>query len=402
LTGYRRAGGFVVWALAAVVLVVVAWLNYRHGVDSLNRIATGSMDVHADFETFWSSAYALLSGESVYDTGARLANLNPPLWVLLTAPLALLEPLDAYRLFTLLMLAVFVGTLSWMAGESRLGSGAAVVISVALVLSSPLMSTLGLGQMYPVLAFGLVGAWAADRRGMDGISGVFLGLVAAFKPTLALVLLWPLFRRRWGTLGAAVLSGAGATLLGFVAAGPRVTFEYARTLLGESVNGYWDNASLHSTAIRFFTENDYAENLVQLPWMVVVAQVLALGLAVLTAYLVRGGTEWGLWAVVAASLLASPVAWNNYLVLLAPAVVLLFARRRYAIGVLLIGLQFVPPRWPLFWNGDETLLATFALSLYTFVLLAHWIPLLFYGALGVPESNRDGEKYRKSGAATEA
>lgn len=373
----------MVWGLAAVVLGVVAWLNYRHGVDSLNRIATGSMDVHADFETFWRSAYALLSGEPVYDTGARLANLNPPLWVLLTVPLALLEPLDAYRLFTLLMLAVFVGTLSWMAGESRIGSGAAVAISVVLVLSSPLMSTLGLGQMYPVLAFGLVGAWAADRRGMGGVSGVFLGLVAAFKPTLVLVLLWPLFRRRWGTLGAAVLSGAGATLLGFVAAGPRVTFEYAGTLLGESVNGYWDNASLHSTAIRFFTENDYAENFAQLPWMVVVAQVLALGLVGLTAYLVRGGTEWGLWAVVAASLLASPVAWNNYLVLLAPAVVLLFARGRYAPGALLIGLQLVPPRWPLFWNGDETLLATFALSLYTFILLAHWIPLLFYGVYGL-------------------
>jgi hypothetical protein len=43
----------------------------------------------------------------------------------------------------------------------------------------------------------------------------------------------------------------------------------------------------------------------------------------------------------------------------------------------------VPPRWPLFWNGDETLLATFALSLYTFILLAHWIPLLFYGVYGL-------------------
>jgi hypothetical protein len=369
--------------LAAVVLVVVAWLNYRYSEDSLNRIATGSMNVHADFETFWESAYALLSGEPVYDTGARLENLNPPLWVLLTAPLALLTQLEAYRLFTLIMLAVSVGTLSWMAGESRLGSGAAVVVSVALVLSSPLMSTFGLGQMYPVLAFGLVGAWAADRRGMGVVSGVFLGVGAALKPTLVLVLLWPLFRRRWETLGAAVLSGAGATLLGFVAAGPKATFDYARTLLGESVNGYWDNASLHSTAIRFFTENDYAESLAELPWAVPVVQALAVGLVILTAFLVRGGTEWGLWAVVAASLLASPVAWNNYLVLLAPAVMLLFARGRYAPGALLIGLQLVPARWPLFWSGQETLLATLALSLYTFILLAHWLSLLFYGVYGV-------------------
>ncbi|WP_047865186.1 hypothetical protein, partial [Rubrobacter aplysinae] len=120
MRGYRSAGVVAVWALAAAVLVVVAWLNYRYGEDSLTRIATGSMDVHADFETFWESAYALLSGEPVYDTGARLTNLTPPLWVLLTAPLALLGQLEAYRLFTLLMLGLFVGTLSWMAGESRI------------------------------------------------------------------------------------------------------------------------------------------------------------------------------------------------------------------------------------------------------------------------------------------
>lgn len=379
----RRVGNVVVWALAVVVLAAVAVLNYRYGVEALGRIATGSMYVHADFETFWSSARALLSGEPIYDTGARLTNLNPPLWALLTVPLALLEPLDAYRLFTLLMLALSVGSLSWMAGESRLGGGTAVAVSVALVLSSPLLGTLGIGQMYPVLAFGLVGAWAADRRGMGVVCGIFLGVVVAIKPTLVPVLLWPLFRRRWETLLAAALSGAGATLLAFLAAGPRATFEYAEVILGTSVNGYWDNASLHSTAIRFFTENEFVENMAQLPWLVPVVQALAIGLVVLTAFVVRGGTEWGLWAVVAATLLASPVAWNNYLVLLAPAVVLLFARRHYAPGVLLVGLQLTPTHWPLLWRGEDTVLATVAISLYTYILAAHWLALLFYSRYGV-------------------
>jgi len=248
--------------------------------------------------------------------------------------------------------------------------------------------------VYPVLAFGLVGAWAADRRGMGAVSGVFLGVVAALKPTLALVLLWPLFRRRWETLLAAVGSGAGTTLFAFLAAGPRTTFEYAGVLLGESVDGYWDNASLHAAAIRLFTENEYAQNLAQLPWLVPVVQALALGLVVLTAFLVRGGTEWGLWAVVAASLLASPVAWHNYLVLLGPAVVLLFARGRYAAGVLLILLQLIPARWPLLWTGQETLIATAAISLYTVILLAHWLVLTFYGSYGVLGAGGEPEKAR--------
>ena len=386
----------MVWVLAAVVLVAVAVLNYRYGVEALTRISTDSMDVHSDFETFWSSSYALLAGDPVYDTGARLTNLNPPLWVLLTSPFAFMELLEGYRLFTLLMLAVSVGTLSWMAGASRIGSGVAVFVSVALVLSSPLMATLALGQVYPVLAFGLVGAWVADRRGMGVDSGMFLGVVAALKPTLVLVLLWPLFRRQWKNLGAAVASGAAATLVAFVAAGPRTTFDYVGTLLGEPVTGYWDNASLRAVAIRFFTENDYAENLVQLPWMVTVFQVVGLGLVVLTAYLVRGGTEWGLWAVVAATLLASPVAWHNYLVLLGPAVVLLFARRRYGVGVLLICLQFVPARWPLLWEEQETLIATAAISLYAVILLVHWISLTFYGAYGVRGASGKSEEPEKA------
>lgn len=366
----------MVWALAAAALAAAAVLNYLYGVQALERISTDSMNIHADFETFWESAYALSTGGELYDTGARLANLNPPLWVLLTAPLAFLGPLESYRLFTLLMLALSVGTLSWMAQESRMGPGAAVAVSAALVLSSPLLATLALGQMYPVLAFGLLGAWAADRRGMGVVSGVFLGLVVALKPSLVLVLSWPLLRRRWETLGAAALAGAATTLLGILAAGPRATLDYAGVLLGEPITGYWDNASLRSTAIRFFTENDYTQNLASLPWTVPLAQVVALALVVLTAWRVRGGTEWGLWAVVAASLLASPVAWHNYLVLLAPAVMLLVARGRYAVGLLLIGLQLIPAYWTLLWDEQGTPLATVALSLYSFILLAHWLVLL--------------------------
>ncbi|MDN5696908.1 MAG: DUF2029 domain-containing protein, partial [Rubrobacter sp.] len=214
-----------------------------------------------------------------------------------------------------------------------------------------------------------------------------LGLVVALKPSLAPVLLWPMFRRDWRTLGAAVLTGAAATLLGVLAAGPRATFSYARVLLDEQITGYWDNASLRSTAIRFFTDNDYTQSLVDLPWIVPVVQALALGLVALTAYAVRGGSEWGLWAVVAASLMASPVAWHNYLVLLAPAVVLLVSRRWYAAGVLLIGLQLIPAQWTLLWNEQGTLLATVALSLYSFILVAHWISLVAAAKLTVPDKS---------------
>ncbi len=84
----------------------------------------------------------------------------------------------------------------------------------------------------------------------------------------------------------------------------------------------------------------------------------------------------GLWALVAASLLASPIAWNNYLVLLGPGVLLLLARGWAAPALLLLALQSIPPLWPLLWQGTNTIVATLALTLYLYILIAHWLVFL--------------------------
>jgi hypothetical protein len=221
-----------------------------------------------------------------------------------------------------------------------------------------------------------VAAWVADRRGARALCGIALGLVVAIKPSLFPVLLWPLVRRRWPALFAAVVSGAAATLLGIVVVGLRATLDWLALLSGSPLSAYWDNASLPSAAARIFTENEFAAPLVSLPWMVPVAYVVGLGGIVFTALWAREGSEAGLWALVAASLLASPIAWHNYLVLLGPGILLLLARGRVAPALLLLALQSVPPQWPLLWSGKDTVLATLALTLYLYALVAHWIALL--------------------------
>ena len=95
------------------------------------------------------------------------------------------------------MIAVMIGALTWMADEARLRVGIALPVIVALLVTSPMLGTLALGQMYPILTLGLVAAWVADRRGWYLSSGLPLGLVVALKPSLAPIVLWPLFRRRW-------------------------------------------------------------------------------------------------------------------------------------------------------------------------------------------------------------
>lgn len=382
----RNFGGWGAWAwngvllLAALgVMILAVVLQVRFGDGTLQRISTDVMDIHADFDSFRRSAVAMLSGGDIYDTGARLVNLNPPIWTVLMAPFALLEPLNSYRLFVLVMLLVTIGYLAWIADELRLRAAWAVVGAGMIIVSSPLLATFALGQMYPVLALGLVAVWTADRQGSFLASGVTLGVVLALKPSLAPLVLWPLFRRQWEMLGAAIVSGAAATLTGSLVLGSQATLEYVGIIRGVELEAFWDNASLPSAALRLFTENEFTQPLATWPWMLPVSYAIGIGLVVFTAYRVRDGSEGGLWAMVAASLLASPIAWHNYLVLLGPGILLLMARRRVPLALLLLALQFIPAQWPDLWSSQDTVLATLALTLYLYILVAHWLAFLTLG-----------------------
>ena len=187
----------VVLGVAAFGALVLAVSLYAHfGFGTLAGISSDSLKLHMDFDVFWHSARASWDGRNIYyGTGGPDVSAQPPLWTVLVSSLALLEPLAAYRAFVLISLLITVGYLAWMAAVLGLRVGWAVVVSGALLVSSPLLGTLALGQMYQIVALFLVAAWVADRRGRPIISGVVLGLAVALKPMLAPMVLWPLVRR---------------------------------------------------------------------------------------------------------------------------------------------------------------------------------------------------------------
>ena len=380
LKGGRGVWSAVMAVVALGILALASWMYARSGFGALAGIASGSMVVHMDFDVFWHSARALWEGRNLYyDTGGPDSSANPPFWTLLISPLGLLEPLTAYRSFVLITVLASVVSLAWMATELRLRAGWAAVGVGMLLLSSPLLGTLALGQMYPLLALGLVAAWVADRRGRLTVSGISLGLIVAVKPQLAPVLLWPLARRRWRAFGAALASGATATLAAMVVAGPGALLDWLGYVGSRRPDGYWDNNTLPGAAARLFRENDFVEPIAILPWMEPVAYVLGIGIVILTAVKARRGSEAGLWALGAASLLASPIAWHNYLLLLGPGILLLLARGRVALALLLLALQFIPPQWSESWRDEGTVVAALALTLYFCILVAHWLAFLTYG-----------------------
>ena len=94
--------------------------------------------------------------------------------------------------------------------------------------------------------------------------------------------------------------------------------------------------------------------------------------------------------MVAASLLASPVAWHNYLLLLGPGILLLLARGRVALALLLLALQFIPPQWSEPWRDEGTVVAALVLSLYFYVLIAHWLAFFSYREEGAKTQATEG------------
>ena len=107
------------WSLASVLTAVV--LHVRHP-DALVTLlpSTDMRELHVDFDTFWHSAVALTHGADIYDTPAKLTNLNPPLLTVLLTPFAGLDALTAYRIFAGLTLLMVLGSVLAVARELRL------------------------------------------------------------------------------------------------------------------------------------------------------------------------------------------------------------------------------------------------------------------------------------------
>ena len=359
---------------AFAVMVAALTVHLSFGNEAVTKLTSRSTFDHFDFETFWYSAKAFWEGRGIYyDTGHEAISANPPLFTVLISPLGLMEGIVAYKVYALTMLFLSVGYLAWMADELRLRAGWAIIGTVMLLLSMPLLTTLSLGQIYPILALGLVAAWIADRRAKPIAAGFALGLVITLKPSLVPMLLWPLVWRRWGMLGASIASGAAVILAGTIVVGLGATLDWLRFVANRGIDEVWTNASLPGQADRLFRENEFAEPIAMLPWMVPVAFVLGFELIILSGAKARRDPEMGFWALVAASLLASPVAWENYLVLLGPGILVLIARGRWPVALLLLASQTFPSEWRLLWQDANKTLAALALTLYCCVVIVHWL-----------------------------
>jgi hypothetical protein len=356
----RRAG---IWALTAAAGSVTLWLVLTYG--NINYVRMVSPDVvwHQDFLTFYRSAVAFLRGQPIYATGDPLPNLNPPFMTVLFAPFGVFDPLKSWRILSVATIVMLLASFALVARELRFSPWVTMLAVAFMLVSTPLMGTIGLGQIYAGLTFGLAMVWVAARRGSMVWAGVWLGLVIAVKPTMAPLLLLPIAQRRWPMLLSAITTGTVASLIGLIAAGPASTGDWLTLMRASQVTDYIENASLPGFVVR-------------LGGPVWLGFLLGAVILVITFLRVRRNSDLALWGLTAATLLFAPVAWENYLLLCYPGVVVLLSQRRYSMSGLLLVVPTITMDWMRLWPGHSPTVVHLGQSLFFYVLFIWWVGLL--------------------------
>jgi hypothetical protein len=252
--------------------------------------------------------------------------LNPP-WVLpLVAPFGLLSFATGKFLWLLIGLALMFISVHWLwdlygGGESRW------IGWLVTVTFLPVAVVLAIGQIGPLLLFGLAGFLRFEARQDDYIAGTFLFL-AALKPHLVFLvwialLFWALHQRLWKPLAAFLAALAVASILAALL-DHRVFQQYATLVAGERVA--WQETPTLGGLLRQISG---------LPFM----QFLLIGVALLwfALYWARWRSRWEwrhqLPSLLLVSMATTSYAWFFDQIVLLPCmfyatVVVLHSRRR--------------------------------------------------------------------------
>ena len=292
----------------------------------------------------------ILHGQSPY---ARILNCgtlfnvpHPPAYFLLIGPFALLPLPWAAFLWDLVGLAALWVGVALIARELRLAPPPwALALLLTLLLTwSPLLQTLLEAQISPLLLLLLTLAWLAARRGRGGWAGAALGVATAVRLFPGLAVVYFLIRRDWRAVAMAcvVFVGMEAVATPLVGGLPGV-IAYA-TRESPAATAEWlvheHNVSLWGLTRLLFVGPRDVLALLPAPWLAtpLTYALLAalLGALALRTYQRRklpfADDETTCLAYLPAMLLASPLTWQHYFVILLLPLLVLIARMPWLVG----------------------------------------------------------------------
>jgi alpha-1,2-mannosyltransferase len=296
---------------------------------------------HIDLEVYRFGVQAWLAGADLYgplpETAGHIALpfIYPPFAALLMVPLAVVPWVVAWvgllGLSTLSLgatLYVFASRL-WPSGG---WSGALSVASLALPLAmaaepgKPIdfdvptegRPALGLEPVLQTIEFGQINLVLMALVTLDCLvarprwpRGMLIGIAAAIKLTPAAFVLFFLLRRDYRAAATAAVSGAAATLLGFlVSPGPSWTF-WSDPAGGVSGSPFFTNQTFEAILVRAGVDGTVRTA----TWLLLSAGLLALAAPAIR----RAPAPLALITLAGVALLVSPTSWSHHWVWVAPA-----------------------------------------------------------------------------------
>ena len=303
-------------------------------------LATPQSGYLFDFGGFITSARAALQGLNpygayqgvpVYFWNGQMSygvNLNPPITVLAFVPLAHLDETVTYLVWyvaSFLMYAAALVVLARAYPEHDWKTRVPWALSIW-----GLWNTLLLGQVYTFLAALTIGAWVLQKQRKPILAGVLIGILVAIKPNFAV---WPVLLFIAGQRRSALTAVAAAgvlSLLPLVAYGRGVYVEWLAVIGSNALLTYPANGSILAGATRLGIPT--AGTALSAVLMVAIA-----------AYVWRarpGALAVSALALIA-SLLASPIAWAGYLLVLMP----IFFSRSWSIPLIAVAALWMLPEY---------------------------------------------------------
>lgn len=308
--------------------------------------ALSSHDRVGDFFQEWASARNYFEGLPIYTPQETTAwrylayrpsdspsaifcrvNGHPPPSVLLGLPLGRLPYSTAFLLWNLASLLMAAAAAA-VTLRAEFGKGASWrwLVMLTLLLGNPLLQTVMMGQLTACLLLLITAAAWAEAEDRPGLSGALVGTAAALKIFPGFLFLYFLLQRRWkALLAGAIIFAAwhGATLALFGVdtytdwyreSLPEV-LRYRDTWLNYSATGFWyklfDASSGQSIPL---WHSPTIARIGSLASFIVVAAVA--GYASLRSRADRQASRAAFALCITAMVVAAPVAWDHYFLLL--------------------------------------------------------------------------------------
>jgi hypothetical protein len=298
----------------AIAFLWLVWFAYGHGGGG-------------DFAIFRRAGQAVLHGHSPYGhpTLKLLAGndnfVYPTPFAIPFIPFAAMPARVAAVSFLLLSVSAVLASV-WLLGVRDWRCYGAAMLGL------PVFGALGVGSIGPFLLLLCALGWHFRNR---TAAGVPLAVAAAAKLFLWPLLVWLLLTRRFRAFGAAVATLAAILVL-WASIDPTGMRQYPDTVRLLNDTQRWRSYSIQSLFISFHLAPAASE---------ILAGAAAAAAVVALVLLRRRGDEITFGAAVVVALIATPILWNHYLILLLAPIGL--ARPRFAPLWLLPVVLWVTP-----------------------------------------------------------